>query len=422
MTPQIHSVNRAARQNGAAALFVTLILVAIATIATMYANRSAYLFQKSSVNQYQYNMALGAAEAGMNAFIAQLEADLQQIETSTTPATTLIQSSSGGSSSSCAPGSASSSFAFKNSYAATNDQVFDSDKYYTGLYSLVGTAISGVNPGLGYRVQARFDGGVLSVISEGCAGNTETGNNICSGDVARAKVRRQLKVTGGFAIGDTAITVGNYADAWGAAHITANAGRPLPSCSVLYGDSYAYGGSQNYQCKTGACPPEKNTALSTNLFSSLFNGQTKQQIKQVAGSNVFTGCPPATSYSNKVVWIEGDLSSSCAISGTDMVIVINGAIRGQLQTTGSSFVYTNNVYGTGSFDITGSIAIEDSWDVAPLGQIISGSANGKMDSNDPFKAPTHAFSGTQKITYEKVGPPDSLKKKINSDSKSWVDF
>ncbi|UXY14225.1 pilus assembly PilX N-terminal domain-containing protein [Chitiniphilus purpureus] len=409
------------RQRGAAALFVTLMLVAIATIATLYANRSAYLFQRSSVNQYQYNLALGAAEAGMNAFIAQVEADFQNINTTST---TIIEKDTGaGGATSCLPGSGASNVKFRNAYATANNQRFDGTKYFTGTYDLVSSPASGVNPALAYRVQGRLDGGVMSIISEGCMGNTGSGHNTCSGEVPRAKVRRQVKISGGISLGDTAVTIGNYGDTWQSIHVTATTAAKYPTCAVMYANSFEDYGSTSYQCKAGTCDPEDpEPSLASNLFTKIF-GKSKSEIKTAAGANVYTGCPPTGTYTSKIIWLEGDVTGTCTINATNSFIVINGALKPvNFNVVGSGFVYANNVYGEGTIDIMGSIAVESTWDVAPEGQVIGSNANTRFDAANGSLAPTHAYKGSTKVTYEKVDGSGILPPELNSASKSWADF
>ncbi|MBM5575156.1 pilus assembly PilX N-terminal domain-containing protein [Deefgea sp. CFH1-16] len=64
------------KQNGVVALTTTIIILFIATLGVLYANKASFLFQKKSNNNYQYDMALQAAEYGITEIMPILANDM----------------------------------------------------------------------------------------------------------------------------------------------------------------------------------------------------------------------------------------------------------------------------------------------------------------------------------------------------------
>ncbi|AOX99659.1 pilus assembly PilX N-terminal domain-containing protein [Jeongeupia sp. USM3] len=411
------------RQAGLATLAVTLILVFIATTAALYANKNAFVFQKSSANHYQHLKAFEAAEAGANELAARLQADVALL-TDNVPGndgnTVLLQKAASSGGARCANGAIDSAYIFKSSYSnyvagvspASDRYRFAAGRYFSNALPLL-TASAGVNPGLAYRAQAFLDGGTVSIVSEGCADDATATPSItapaCANDGPKAQVRTQIKLPAMINTGNNALINKGYMDIFGAVHVAPDAGAPTPNCDVVTGGTLTHTGSAGYQ-QTSV--PEIAGLSSDNFFKMIF-GADKAAVK--ANASVVTpttGCP-AIAAGTSVLWIEGNwtLTSGCTLStGNPLVVIVNGNLTqngGELQVTG--FLYAQNVNRNTQITVNGAAAFDGNMD----GLIPNGPADGNA---------THAAYGSTAIYYN----PDKFKvaplTQGSGVAGSWVDF
>ncbi|QKJ65377.1 hypothetical protein HQN60_00695 [Deefgea piscis] len=433
--------NNQSKQIGIAALLVTVMLALIAGVATIYVNRSGLLLQRSVTNNSQSVMATQAAEAGINAFYAQIKSDIDLIN-STGSDGVILRTNSVTSAASCAPATSNMPYEITSTYSDSSKQQFAPDKYFKAELPLLG-ALSNVNPQLAYRVQAKLSNNKLYITSEGLTGS-ESGliNNGNSSD-SYAKIRRTIPIAGGLNLPNTAVTIGGYADSSGSINIgTTYLSDPKPLCAVAFGDEYNYRGSPSYTCSAGgACSPLQDASLQTNLFEKIFNS-SKSDYKNSKANRVLPNCTgPITVTDNEVVWISGD-ANNCTISGSNKaIIIVEGNVTGSLVASG--FVYATNVFQNGAMTITGSLAIESKWDIGNSATYLNGFhqfPNHKNDSDitqlfndgitDSVYGPasarpltgTHDAKGAIHVFYKPLVliPVDPLGTTISSNS--WIDF
>ncbi|WP_432720898.1 pilus assembly PilX N-terminal domain-containing protein [Jeongeupia wiesaeckerbachi] len=442
---KIMSTFQPIRQRGLATLAVTLILVFIATIAVLYASRNAFIFQKSSSNQYQYLKSFEAAEAGANELAAQVEADLALLSDSNTSndgSTIILQKSTAASGSgSCFSNLGQQPYEFKAPYAASgNTKLFAADRYFTQRVALLdSTGLS--DPNLAYRARASIEGSKVNIYSEGCADEsvaTPTSNSpaCADGSQPKALIRRSAQLTGGITYGGSALTTKDYFDMRGSITVDKpNPAAPAPACAVLVGDSYTFGGTQSLS----AGSLEQNTGLNAlseaDFFSKIFGGETKASLKAKADAGATASpptaivvtdgsCPSSVASTVKLVWYEGNLSSNCTIGGGKTVIV-NGNITASVTVTG--FLYGQNVLLNGAAQVIGAAAFGGYVDAAALGTLLptyigTNVTNGKTDGDNPSLSTTHAAQGALHVTYDPsaIHPPTDIT--ANSATGSWIDF
>ena len=442
-------LNRISKQQGIAALVVTLLITLIATVATVYASRNSLISQKASDNSYQATVAAQAAENGMNDFIIQIQADMTELAKST-PNNALIKILK-----KAAPPAAAAAGCALSGSATSQYELKNPTQYFTGSITPV-NAISGVDQKSAYRVNAEFAAdGTLNIKSEGCVGNADTGANICSNDeLAKSTLRKSIKTSTAIDPGNNAITLKNNIDARSTLNISAFDTTKKPSCGVMYGSggqSACTPSQANQYCLSMASSTmsdtqttsAKNTNLSTmnndDYFKSFFGGMSKTEVKAEATKNgsVLAGCPGGSiSTGKKIIWIEGDVSGSCTFNDSDAFVIVNGNVTGQVAALSGAFIYANNVFQNGAINVVGSVAVEGTWDVAGLGSTIP---VGSLGAGRPFTAivnniddginPDHAaqaYDGTAggalTISYKKIryeSPPESG---TSTRTGSWIDF
>ncbi|MBE9610444.1 pilus assembly PilX N-terminal domain-containing protein [Chitinilyticum piscinae] len=416
---------------GVAALTVTVLITLIALVAAVYATKNSMLSQKNAANAAQSLMAQQAAEEGALAFEEQIRLDLASIAAGGSGGV-ILEKDTGSSSagSGCLPGSGTLPYRFTSTYrkgtSGADALIFADAANFVRPAEVTAMVrdVANTDLGLSYQVKGKIVGRVINIYSVG---------NAAGG--ASAIVRRQINVSGGLSLGNSALTVGNYYDSTQANHITANAGDPLAQCAVLYGESYSSTGAADHKCYSegnifGAdCTPTQSAGLQNNLFFNTF-GKSKAELKaSLLPSQIISSCNGTIAgIPDKYLWIEGD-ATNCKITGPNSVVIVNGNVRGGLEVNG--FIYASNAYLDGATNINGSVTIENSVDVEPLGWPITHiggalagttSANGKADSSDPNRKATHAAQVSFKITYKKyTGNPDGAAS-TNSSHGSWIDF
>ncbi|WP_373975765.1 hypothetical protein NT239_03140 [Chitinibacter sp. SCUT-21] len=466
-----------AKQQGVAALTVTILLTLIATVAAVYASKSSLITQKAAENGYQNVLAMQAAELGATAVTKQIEADLTALAAapappSPQPATNiLIKSlgSGGGGATGCAlsGGAMSSPYEFKADYAGTDPKEFDSTKYVQATIDPV-SAVTNVTQGAGWRAQAKIADGYLYIKAEGCVGNTAASPDICAAEsLAKATVRRTIKLTGSIAPSNNALNIRRYMDTNSTFNLSTSSrvSTSAPSCGVLMGDggkttacTENESGANQTGClvigasinSTGNPIGKKDPALSLmspeDYFKSFSGGLSKAQIKAlsttVTTQTELTNVPA----SQKFIWWEGNTTGFTAPAGK--YIVINGNVTGTIAAQNGSFVYiAGNVLQNGAINIQGSAAVEGIWDRIPgvpyedptkLGEKppvmitpadayyesagVTRGPNSKTDGVNPATRDTLAGTGNLTISYEKTSfdlPPSGG---LISPTGSWIDF
>ena len=411
------------RQQGIAALLVTVMIALIATTATIYANRGSLLLQKSANNNYQNAISIQAAEEGANVFIQQIEADLAAIAGGATTGIILKKTTVTSTATSCAPTLGGSlPYEFTATYIDSNPKEFGLTKFYTppaGTFGLI-NSISGINIEPSYRIQAKISGNKINLTSEGY---TESNT--------KAKIRKSIAFNGTLSIGSSALTVGGWYDALGAATVKYNAGiGPYAKCAVLVGESFSSASPTDYFCENPtnsdtsiSCNPTVQTGIQSTLFKNTF-GKDKPTLKaSLPPAQVFAVCAGGTIAAppNKIIWIDGSITN-CTITGINVVVIVDGAVTGAMTMDG--FLYVNDYYPTGSSTITGSMVVENGYDKGPQGAIYGTppSANGKTDATNPWKAHTHSANVTTEIIYKPYSGDGGLVPEISSISSSWIDY
>lgn len=179
------------------------------------------------------------------------------------------------------------------------------------------------------------------------------------------------------------------------------------------------------------------TMTNENYFKSFFGGMTKAEVKLEAQKNgvVLNSCPTSAT-GKKIIWIEGDLSGNCAISDSDVFVVINGNVNGAVTALSGAFIYANNLLQSGSMNVVGSVAIEGVIDAAVGNTISAGSLTG-VNAGRPFSDMVNnkndfEASGDQQVYGSALGSLTMSYKKIRYDSPpgagnstrtgSWIDF
>lgn len=404
------------KQNGIATLAVTLILVLIATVATLYANRQAFVFQKTSANYYANSKAFEAAEAGANEFAARVLSDLNKISTGT-GTVELIQAYVATGANACHD-NFFNAYSFTPAFAdSTVPQNFASNRFFSNRISGNGAPDA---LGLGYRVTATMSGLNMVITSTGCADdNTTAPTNSAPACVTAgqptAKVTMTLPLKGRFNPNKAGFSVKGYADSRGS--ITSNDSNPATPgwCAIVSGDSFTRNGATD-----GAITPFSDIKnLTQDQYFEMYFGSPKSVIKAAAtaaGTVYNTGTCPTITGNPLTVWIEGDFNpGSCNISAKN--VIVNGNIIGNslnLQVQG--LLYANNLYSkSGNISVLGALAIAGDLDAAPLGQTFANNngtqpnaVNGKADAAIGDLFFTHSMNGSTHVTYDptKLGDPN----------------
>ncbi|MBM5570293.1 MULTISPECIES: pilus assembly PilX family protein [Deefgea] len=403
------------KQNGIATLAVTLILVLIATVATLYANRQAFIFQKTSANYYANNKAFEAAEAGANEFAARIQSDLNIISTGGT-GTEIITPTVATGATACRD-NFFNAYSFVSDFAdSTSPNQFASDRYFSKRLKENGAPDS---LGLGFRVRAVMNGLSMTITSTGCADDsTATPSNTAPACVTAgqptATVSVVLPLKGRFNPNKAGFSVKGYADSRGS--ITSNNSNPPTTgfCPIVSGDSFTRNGATD-----GTITPYSDiAALTQDQYFEMYFGSPKSEVKAAAtaAGTVFnsSGCPTVTG-NPLTVWIEGDFNpGSCTISAKN--VIVNGNIIGNslnLQVNG--LLYANNLYSkSGTISVLGALAIAGDLDAAALGQTFSNfdgtqpnAVNGKTDATNGALFSTHSMNGSTHVVYDptKLGNP-----------------
>ncbi|WP_348944494.1 hypothetical protein ABHF33_13835 [Chitinibacter sp. FCG-7] len=450
------------KQKGVAALTVTTIILFIATIAIMYSNKASFVFQKNSSNNYQYDMALQAAEYGITDIMPILNNDLALLndaDTSNDGSTVFLEKNpviAAGASCKADP-SSSSPYSIKQSHQAKNIPLISS--------------ITNVAPGLAYNVLLQATGGKITAISTGCAGNTKADNDtgICAEDGnSNAIVRRVVDLGASLTPAKSAISARGYIDIDTTLTVDLNAGETAKAnCGILFGTGGKDKTDSPNNCDattSGKWNPEndpqfclsttqtnsnannngflqirptdsnKTTEFDSSLastsaddfFASYFAGKTKSEIKAEAAQNGMVispaRCPTAAEVTTirnaatKILWLEGDLSLATACvslydstGSTPIAMVINGNLTGpnplsmQQFSAMNTFLYVKNVFLSTPVKITnGSIAIEENWDIDALGVIIKDAGNNPVGSNAGANTMKDALSMNPQDSWNKT--------------------
>nr|WP_314899498.1 pilus assembly PilX N-terminal domain-containing protein [uncultured Deefgea sp.] len=402
------------QQKGVAALFVTIMILLIATLGSLYASRNSYIAQKNATSLYQYDAALQAAEAGIVDLVPIIKNDLKILSTGV-GTTTLLDKAPAVAATSCNPDpSAGGSYTLKKTFLAKN-------------ITLINSTRAGNNePGLAYRIGLNITGSTLTATSVGCTSNsvTGTGSNVCSNSgTSKALVRNRIELGGSVTPPASALATRGHIDSKVSLVIQyPNAIKAM--CGVLYGD----GGSSSPQCDptnalynpandpdnkfclnftkpkcasnacgegmyipdagTGTNFTKKDTTLFTmtadDFFKANMGNRSREEMKSIAKSSgsfvdASGGCTQiaaaivaAKTSATPLLWIEGDLT--CATTATfprDTSVIVNGNITSALNIN-NAFIYVKNVFQLGSINVTdGSVVVEDVWDALPLGDIVN---------------------------------------------------
>ncbi|WP_043649317.1 hypothetical protein [Chitinilyticum litopenaei] len=425
----------------------------IASVAVIYANRSGQAFQANSVSAYQHAMAQQAAETGLTNFVRRVELDIVAMDGGAAAGTILAKAAPSGGAAACVPNTSIFPYEFTGTYSASKTS-FDAGKYYTGAVTLlakpaeVPTSTS-IDPKLAWRVKGRIDGSYLHITAEGCAGNTQTGHDICKDATTKAVARRSMKIAGKFSAGGSAITLGKYADANATLDVTATALTNLPECAVTYGESFnkIASADHKYRCAgqpggfasgTPGCPPSADSSLQTDMFQRFFGGSVKADVVALANkvANSCTGnlniaalptVRPVATGKSPIIVINGDLNSCNIVNGPANAIYIHqGNVNGSVNVMSGGFFYTNNVLQNGAiYIVDGMLAVEGVWDSAT--GAASTNTPGSNDKSDATSgtadATNHAAFGALTIVYKNgINFNPELPNSSGSNNGSWIDF
>ncbi|MCB5195934.1 PilX N-terminal domain-containing pilus assembly protein [Deefgea salmonis] len=401
------------KQTGIATLAVTIILILIASIATLYANRQAFVFQKTSANYYANSKAFEAAEAGANEFAARVLSDLNKISTGTGTVELIQQTTASG------PGACLTNFfnayKFTAPYADTaNPNQFANDRFFSKRINTLGVADA---LGLGYQVTARMSGLNMTITSTGCADDSTTSPSntapaCTTAGQPRATVTVTLPLKGVFNPSKSAFSIKGYADAFGAISTLPASGQPAAACPIMSGDSFTHAGSVD----ATITPFASIAALTPDQYFESFFGAPKSTIKAAAtaAGTAYPGgsCPIVPSPPPLTIWIDGDLNLTGACTLKANNIIVNGNINaGAHPLNATGLLYGNNFYTKAAQVIYGAVALAGNLDVAALNQPLANSSgvisnNGKQDGvMATGLGPTHAAFGTISVYYD----PSKLK-------------
>lgn len=421
------------KQNGIATLVVTIILVLIATVATLYANRQAFIFQKTSANYYANSKAFEAAEAGANEFAARVLSDLNKISTAT--GTVEIIKVAVATGTTACHDNFFNAYSFHSDFAdTTTPQNFATDRYFSNRISGNGAPDA---LGLGYRVTAKMSGLNMVITSTGCADDSTTApTNSAPACVTAGQPTATVTVTlplkGRFNPNNAGFSIKGYADARGS--LTSNDSNPATPgwCAIVSGDSFTRDGVTD-----GTITPYSDIKnLTPDQYFEMYFGSPKSVIKAAAAAagTVFnTGACPTVTGNPLTVWIEGDFNpGACNISAKN--VIVNGNITGStLNLKVQGLLYANNLYSqSGTISVLGAFALAGDLDAAPLGQVFSNfdntqpnAVNSKTDALLSDRATTHSLNGSTHVTYDptKLGdpnPPSGIASQFKAGS--WHDF
>lgn len=440
------------KQQGIAALSVTLLLVFIATVAALYANRNSFILQKTSVNYYQQAKALEAAEAGANEFVNRIIQDMDILSDAdpTNDNTTVILTNTLPTGGTCAGQLGAVPYAFRAAYVdSSNPLVFANGRYFSNRVDWISTP-AGTTADQAYRVRASLQNGRIDMISEGCADDAVANPSItapsCSNsDQPKATVRRSIAVTGGVTIGGSALLVKTYMDARGSITIDKpDPSKPDPQCAILSGESYSFGGVQQFWGVPTAQLNSLATMSENDFFKSVFGGTSIEDMRVEAQcDNCGTGgadtslyitdgsCPASIPSSVKLIWYEGDITVACNFAakapGQNLNVIVNGNVKQNANITMDGLFYAKNVYQNGQVKVQGQAAIAGHWDIAAPGTTLTNYigqpvVNGKTDATNPALSTTHSGLGSVHVTFDrsKITPPKDPSTTVSSSS--WIDF
>ncbi|MBM3114684.1 pilus assembly PilX family protein [Jeongeupia naejangsanensis] len=351
MKPLLAPSSAPARQAGLATLLTVVVILAIVTLVSMYANRAVFLEQKSANNYYHSAKSLGAAEAGLDSIFASLQADKDAMKTPGAATRLVCLDTSGNvrfltanSSGKACPADSSASAATKSVSAG----LVDSQEAYT------------------VTLTVNADGKTINISSQGCS---DTKGTSCSASDSSTSTL-QTSVNWGSALNTRNAAMTSKADYHqnGSLHVTKVSDSPDPAYSVLAGGDYGMGGSSGVGtiCKQGStspasCPDDSNSVAGEDdwqFFQSTFGTtpdllRTKAKIyKSNSTSMNGSSLPPfpastglnaaaITGLGTQVIWVEGDLTLNGSVtfgSNTKPIVLI---INGNLNLRGT----TNNIFG-----------------------------------------------------------------------------